>query len=322
VGKQQPAAASHLSEPRTTEIASLERRTPRGTLRRDRATLTFVEGPTVGAVCTLQPGRSTVLGRGRRAEVRIPDDAVSRRHARVGWARDAYVLEDLDSLTGTWVDGRRVRGRVRLEPGARVHLGPHVSFRFDLHDAREQEVLAGLHEAAMRDALTGAYTRRYLHERLEAELSYAARHGLALALVMLDLDHFKRINDVHGHLAGDEVLRAVAAELRQVLRPEDVLVRYGGEELCLLVRGLDEGEACRLTERVREAVRRLEIAWEGAVLRVTLSAGVAVTQQGVVPGPPDDLVRRADAAMYRAKHLGRDRTCLHTTGGIVPLRCA
>jgi diguanylate cyclase (GGDEF)-like protein len=187
-----------------------------------------------------------------------------------------------------------------------------VSFRFDLHDAREQEVLAGLHEAAMRDALTGAYTRRYLVERLEAELSYAARHGLTLALVMLDLDRFKSINDQHGHLAGDEVLRTVAEELRRMLRPEDVLVRYGGEELCLLIRGLDEREACRLAERVREAVSEMEIPWEGSSLRVTLSVGVAASQRSVVPSPPDDLLRRADAAMYRAKALGRDRTCVHT----------
>lgn len=277
-----------------------------------------MEGPTVGSVYTLDPGGSAVLGRGRDAELRIPDDAVSRRHARVGWVGGSYAIEDLGSLTGTWVEGHRVRGRSKLREGARVYLGPHVSFRFDLHDAREQAVLAGLHEAAMRDALTGAYTRRYLLERLEGELSYAARHDVRLALIMFDVDHFKEINDTYGHLAGDEVLRTVAAELRGMLRPEDVLVRYGGEELCLLVRDVARDEACRLAERVREAVRRVETPWEGSILRVTLSVGVATAEPGSTSSP-QDLVRRADAAMYQAKRSGRDRTCVHAGDHIFEL---
>ncbi|HJL18175.1 MAG TPA: GGDEF domain-containing protein [Sandaracinaceae bacterium LLY-WYZ-13_1] len=308
-------ATGFANDPETLELTALR---PRGAVdpRRDRGTLTFVDGPIAGTVLTLRPEDAVVLGRSSHVGARIPADDVSRRHARVAWIDDAYVLEDLDSLTGTFVEGRRVRRRERLAPGSRVHLGSHVSFRFDLHDAREQAIVGGLHEAAMRDALTGAHTRRYLHERLEAELSYAARHGLGVALVMLDLDHFKRVNDTYGHLAGDRVLRAVADELRRSLRPEDLLARYGGEELCLLLRGLSEAEACRIAERVRRDVASLRVPSNRTSIRVTLSAGVATTRERLVPSAAEDLLRRADAAMYRAKELGRDRTCVDREDGI------
>src|SRR5690606_13421401 len=155
-----------------------------------------------------------------------------------------------------------------LPSGARIQLGAKVWLRFDLHDADEQRVLTELYDAAVRDALTGAYTRRYLHERLHAELSYSARHKTPVALLMIDLDLFKEVNDHFGHQAGDAVLRMVVAQLRQTLRSEDVLVRYGGEELCVLLRGLDAPSAHVLAERLRTEVEALRIPANGEEVHV------------------------------------------------------
>lgn len=288
---------------------------------RDHATLMFVEGPMTGAVVTLAPEGAIVLGRGAGADVRVPEDTVSRQHARIRWDGMGYVIEDLGS-SGTWVNGWKVESWRPLPAGARVQLGAKVRVRFDLHDAEEQRVIADLYEAAMRDALTGAYTRRYLHERLHAELSYAARHKTPVALLMLDLDHFKLVNDRHGHRAGDEVLRVVVAELRSTLRPEDVLVRYGGEELCVLVRGLTASDAQVLAERLRGDVAKLRVPIDRDHVSVTVSIGVAVTDPEAEPPSGSALVERADRALYRAKRAGRDRSCIDvpTRGREAPSR--
>ncbi|GAB5549169.1 MAG: GGDEF domain-containing protein [Sandaracinaceae bacterium] len=291
-----------------------EPRAPAPRAPKNRATLLFIEGPSAGSVLALGPGESVTLGRGLVAQHRIPEDTLSREHARIFWDASlpegpGYAIEDLGSTQGTWVDRRRVRRPYPLSAGQRVHLGPHVSFRFDLHDAHEQRIVAGLHDAAMRDALTGAYTRRYFHERLRSELSYARRHDVPVALIMLDLDHFKNVNDSYGHVAGDTVLRVVAAQLKTLLRPEDVLIRYGGEELCVLLRGLDLSNAYLLAERLRRAVKGLRVPYEEGVIRVTVSAGVAAAQDP--DEPPQMLVERADEALYLAKERGRDCVCLH-----------
>lgn len=275
---------------------------------RDHATLTFVEGPMRSAIVTLVPGSSIVLGRGADAEIRVPENTVSRRHARVRWDGAGYLIEDLGS-SGTWVNGWRVTSWRPLPSGARIQLGAKVRLRFDLHDADEQRVLTELYDAAVRDALTGAYTRRYLYERLHAELSYAARHGAPVALLMIDLDRFKDVNDHFGHQAGDVVLRMVVAQLRQMLRPEDVLVRYGGEELCVLLRGLDATSALVLAERLRSEVEALRIPANGEQLHVTVSIGVAATDPQRDKLSPSALLERADRALYRAKHEGRNRAC-------------
>jgi diguanylate cyclase (GGDEF)-like protein len=300
-------------EPPTSEVVALDEGEPRPeTLAApDRATLTFIEGPTVGLVVPVAPGGALLIGRGAAAQVRIPETNVSREHARIRWDRAGYVL---DAMGPTWVDGVPVAGTTQLQPGARVQLGGSVRLRFDLHDEREQRVLLDLHEAAMRDPLTGAYTQRYLRERLHAELSYASRHHAPVGLLMIDLDHFKSVNDRYGHPAGDEVLRETVAELKRLLRPEDVLVRYGGEELCVLLRGLGGQSSFALAERLRRAVRSLRIASEEHVIRVTVSIGVAAMEPGVDSPGVAALVRRADRALYKAKQEGRDRCVLDANG--------
>jgi diguanylate cyclase (GGDEF)-like protein len=156
------------------------------------------------------------------------------------------------------------------------------------------------------DSLTGFFLRDYFFRRLEEEQRRARRYGGQFALLMLDLDSFKSINDRHGHLAGDRYLRSAAAAIRAQLRGADMPCRYGGDEFSLLLPETNLQGACTIAERIREAVAALEIEAEGAFLRSTVSIGLAAfpdhsTDEG------KDLMRRADEALYRAKRAGRDR---------------
>lgn len=157
---------------------------------------------------------------------------------------------------------------------------------------------------AMTDELTGALNRRALHARAPALQAQAGAAGETLALLVTDLDHFKHINDSHGHAAGDEVLRQVVALLRAQLRRDALLTRVGGEEFVLLVPVQDAAAAQRVAERLRAAVGRQPVQVAGQALRVTASIGITL----LAPDEPlDAALARADAALYRAKTGGRDR---------------
>lgn len=174
-------------------------------------------------------------------------------------------------------------------------------------------VLSGLQEQAITDPLTGLYNRRYLWEFLRREWIRAKRKESTLAVIMIDIDHFKRINDTHGHEAGDFVLTAVAGLLRNQIRSSDIVCRYGGEEFALVLPETSpQGVALRADE-IRAAVKRLDLRHEGVPLgAITASLGVALFPDHV--GDPDSLMRAADAALYDAKSAGRDRTVFSPLG--------
>lgn len=163
---------------------------------------------------------------------------------------------------------------------------------------------AQLHEQAIRDPLTGVFNRRFLAETLEREIARLQRSNLPLAVVLLDVDHFKRVNDTKGHRAGDRVLRALADLLAQHTRREDVVCRYGGEEFVVLMPGAGLDVALARAEAWRAAVETLRLPYEGETLFITISAGVAAFP---LNGSDEDaLLRAADEALYRAKSGGRN----------------
>jgi diguanylate cyclase (GGDEF)-like protein len=276
----------------------------------DRATLTVLSGLNAGQVFALD-GLDHVIGRGTEADLWLEDPAISRNHTKVTRKPDGrFFLEDLSSTNGTFVGGRRVEGRVELHNGDRVQIGPALILRFSLTDDAEEALQRRLYESSTRDALTRAFNRKYLNERLLAEIAHARRHKTQLALLMLDLDRFKAINDQHGHLAGDMVLRVVAAHLQRLIRLEDVLARYGGEEFVVLIRSTALSDAGKLAERVRTTVERLQITTTGgAVLTVTTSIGVASLSELSPEAGATELIATADARLYRAKVDGRNRVC-------------
>jgi two-component system cell cycle response regulator len=158
---------------------------------------------------------------------------------------------------------------------------------------------------ARTDPLTGCANRRTLLEKLHSEIERARRYGLALSVLMIDLDHFKGVNDTRGHLTGDDVLRQVAQLLRSVMRSVDVVARYGGEEFLVVLPETADPGAMSFAERVREQVADHDFAAGGDPLSVTVSVGVATVAPGTETDA-DDLLARADAALYRAKRDGRN----------------
>src|SRR5450432_381499 len=174
---------------------------------------------------------------------------------------------------------------------ARVRGALRLKFLMDL-----------LTQKAQIDALTGLWNRRYFDQRLEAEISLAKRSRRPLGILMLDLDHFKSINDRYGHPMGDEVLRRVGAQLAASVRTEDIVCRYGGEEFAIVAPNISAG-ALQLAERLRSAIEKMSFSFGGHDVKVTVSIGAA----GVDDSPTQALLVQADSALYRAKQNGRNR---------------
>ena len=265
------------------------------------ACLVFVEGD---ALLGLQVPLTVdvELGRDPACTVRLPAEDVSRRHARVTSDPEGHLLADLASTNGTWVNGRRVDVH-RLRAGDRVRLGAFVARYVAAGDPMGSE-LAELARASRRDALTGLPNRRAFDEELAREVARAARSGKPLAVVVLDVDRFKGVNDTYGHAAGDAVLREIAARAATAVRAGDFVARIGGEEFAVLLQATDLAGARELAERVRSAVGAAPFPTGAGPLAVTASLGCAVLSP---EESPEALVARADARLYDAKRGGRDR---------------
>jgi two-component system cell cycle response regulator len=248
-----------------------------------------------------------VIGRGQVCDLPLDDSALSRRHCRLMKAADALWVEDLGSSNGTFVDGHLVQGRQQVAEGARIHIGRHTVLSLSLQDQLQQNASRQLYESSMRDPLTGMHNRRYLDQRLREEFAYAARHSAPLTLTVVDIDHFKRVNDTWGHPAGDAVLRHVAAVLQRVLRKEDVAARFGGEEFAALTRTTGREGARAFAERIRKRIEDSACSVDRNLILVTVSVGSATVEPPAVYENAAALMAAADQALYRAKANGRNR---------------
>jgi two-component system cell cycle response regulator len=268
--------------------------------------LIVLSGRSVGCVFQLSE-RSYVIGRGEDAQIAIDDDGVSRRHVKlICYANSVVVLKDLGSTNGTFVNGEAVTTRA-LADGDRIQVGATAVLKFSVQDALEAQFQHQLYLAATRDPLTKAYNRRFFEEQLEQDYSYSKRHAAPLSLAIGDLDHFKQVNDVYGHQAGDFVLREFVKLVSGMVRNEDTLYRVGGEEFAVLMRGTNLAGAMVACERLRAAVERQGFEYRGAKLHVTLSFGVAELDVGRHDNPAE-FVQQADSHLYAAKAGGRNQT--------------
>lgn len=270
-----------------------------------RALLMRMDGVHAGAVFALDQLPCTI-GRHAGNTLRIDEDSISRFHARISRDEQGFYLEDLQSRNGTYVGGKPVT-RHRLKDGEGLTFGTKVAFHFDVSDMLEERLLRRLYESSTRDALTGAYNRAHFDERLRAEIAFASRHATETALIMIDIDHFKRVNDIYGHEAGDVVLKELACVAQRSLRTEDIFARFGGEEFAVIMRGINLTGAYQLAERLRLALAATAIAADGKTIRVTLSAGCASITCCSAPVTPAQLMRVADRRLYLAKTGGRNR---------------
>jgi len=275
------------------------------------AYLVVLAGSNVGEMYKVEKDR-TVMGRGETVDIRLFDEGISREHAQVVQEKDdtgtRNILEDLGSTNGTFCNGARVQRQI-LADGDKILLGSTTILKFSYQDKLDEMFQRQMSESALRDGLTKAFNKRYFTERLDSEFTYAVRHDAPMSLLFLDIDHFKKINDVHGHPAGDAVLVELAKLAHGCLRNEDIFARYGGEEFAVISRGTDVAAASALAERLRAAVEGHAFVVEGKPLAVTISVGVARAPR-VGVGTPAELVAVADETMYTAKRSGRNRVCV------------
>jgi diguanylate cyclase (GGDEF)-like protein len=270
---------------------------------RKRAQLIVLAGPNVGEMYEIDS--NLIIGRGREADVRVQGDGISRKHAAIRLSGEQVIFEDLGSTNGSFINGERVAHRV-LEEGDKIQIGTSVILKFTYHDELDEDFQRQMFESASRDALTQVYNKRFFMEQLSSEHAYAARHSSNLALLMFDLDHFKTVNDTHGHLAGDYVLAELTRVLMPAIRTEDVVARYGGEEFVVLSRTTGFDGAIYLAERLRRAVAEHQFCFAGKVIRVTVSIGVSCMPSTAIV-VAEDMIALADKALYEAKNGGRNR---------------
>jgi two-component system, cell cycle response regulator len=273
--------------------------------------LFVLSGPSAGQYLRLPKDGGTIGREKSEVDVVIDDPGLSRKHARFERrGPSTFVICDLESRYGIYMDGKRIIEHPVYD-GNRLQLSGETVVRVRYQDPKETELFDRLHQASTRDPLTGVTSRRHFLERLDQELGYARRHGTPVTLLLIDLDHFKRINDEHGTGVGDEVLRSVGRLLSGAVRIEDVLARYGGDELAVLSRGYDSQGGEQFAERLRKALRDKPVRAGDLSFQLTLSVGIATFHRGNVEGSMQ-LIARADAALYRAKHLGRDQIATWT----------
>ncbi|HTR54495.1 MAG TPA: GGDEF domain-containing protein [Kofleriaceae bacterium] len=285
-----------------TDVEEIQRKVSEASA--PRPCLTVLTGGAAGQM--FKVGTGLLLGRIQGAEVRLDDDGISRKHAQVRVEGAKASIEDLGSRNGTFVNGTRITGKIQLSDGDKIQVGRATVLRFGLHDALDESFHESLVSSALRDGLTRLYNKRYLMERLDSELKFAQRHETALSLLLVDLDHFKKVNDTHGHLAGDAVLAQLASVIARAVRNEDVVARFGGEELAVVLRATGLDPALHTGERLRKLIEQTKVSFQGLELGATCSIGVA----GFPSCPahsPEELVDAADRALYRAKHAGRNR---------------
>jgi diguanylate cyclase (GGDEF)-like protein len=249
-------------------------------------------------------GGTVRIGRGDDNDVVLHSDSVSRRHARIEIRGESYHVLDLHSTNGTYVNDELVQNR-QLRRGDQIKIGDTI-MKFLSGADLESQYHETIYRMTIMDGLTDIHNKRYFVEQLDRELSRATRHARPLALVICDIDHFKRVNDEFGHLAGDHVLKEVAQLAKSRLRPDDVIARYGGEELAVILPETDLAGGVRIANELRKMIATETFVFEDEDIDVTISCGVAQLDP---KWRSYDFVRAADERLYEAKRAGRNRVC-------------
>ncbi|MFC1516473.1 GGDEF domain-containing protein [Thermodesulfobacteriota bacterium] len=273
-----------------------------------KACFVILGGLDVGAVLNIN--RSVmVIGRDSDCDLVLRDYDISRRHAEIRReGSNNLVIRDLGSTNGIFIGGELVE-EVTIGEGDKVLLGRQTVFKFVLMDELEETCQKQIFESSIRDALTGIFNRKYFIEKISSDISFAKRHQIPLCLMIIDVDHFKKVNDNYGHNTGDYVLTQVAQIINDSIRDDDIVARYGGEEFVVIAQGIDFEGGKALAERIRGRIEEAPLNaldTTGTELRVTISIGVAsISTEAKVD--EDIMISTADQNLYHAKEKGRNR---------------
>lgn len=284
---------------RVTNVRALLDRVTTGT-----ECLVIIYGSHIGRKYELFEDNITI-GRDPENTIVLPSDSVSRRHARIERYQGQRFITDLNSTNGTYVNDQQVKPRMRLESGCLIKIGDTI-FKYLAGDDIEAAYFEEIYRMTVTDGLTQVANKRALDEFLDKEVARARRYKRPLAVLMLDIDHFKEVNDQYGHLTGDVVLKSVASLIAGRIRREELFARYGGEEF-VIVLPESQGDGVRaFAETIRKMVEGHVTSFEGHNIRVTVSIGIGQFDPSKHHSP-QDLLKEADINLYQAKRLGRNR---------------
>ncbi len=286
----------------TTQRTALSRGPSLGAPR--TACVVVIHGPGIGNRVDIGDSRISV-GRSPQTDLHIPHASISRRHCEFWRSGDSYFVRDLGSTNRTRLNELPIEV-AELADGDHVVLGD-VILKFISHSSVEAGYHEEIYQLATHDALTGLFNRRQFSDLLASEAARGMRREPHTVLAIIDVDHFKRINDRFGHLEGDGVLKKLADILRSHVRAGDVLARIGGEEFAVLMADTDIEQAKQFAERVREAVEASVFTPGAEPQTMTVSVGLAALSK--TRREPTELMRAADRALYAAKETGRNRVC-------------
>src|SRR5713101_5062743 len=283
-----------------------------------RPALVFLRGELLAVPIPLERAQVTV-GRALDADIRVNDSRASRLHARIITERDEagvtrYRLKDLDSTNGTILNGKAI-DQALLQDGDKFEIGDQL-IRFEMLDEIDREFQQQIHRLLVHDELTGLLTSKSFFSELRREAARAVSESMPFCVLMMDIDHFKEVNDTYGHLVGSETLEEVGAVIKKSLRAGDVGARFGGEEFAAFLLDADYAQGLVAAERVRSAIEKHDFpavrrgsSEAPRSHRMTISVGVAAYPEDA--RDPIQLVEMADSALYRAKRSGRNRVCAY-----------
>src|SRR6266478_2767057 len=265
------------------------------------ACLVMIYGSELGKKYNLN-APSLVIGRSSKCDIQIDQESISRNHTKIVNTGKSILVRDLGSTNGTYVNDEPIDEYV-LRDGDLIKIGRTI-FKFltggNIENAYHEEI----YRLTTIDGLTQIFNKRYFLENLEREIARSQRYRRMLSLVLFDIDHFKKINDSYGHLAGDYVLRELASALKSRIRKEECFARYGGEEFCLVLPETGHENTVYLADKLRKIIEQHHFVFEGKRITVTFSAGVADLEQ--THDSALAFIKTADERLYDAKRMGRN----------------
>ncbi len=261
-------------------------------------------GPDIGKRVPLM-NTQYIVGRDSEAGFVVSRSSVSRQHARLYMdAESGWWVEDLNSTNGTFVNETRIKSQ-SLSDADQVRFGDAI-YKFLSGSNIESAYHEAIHNMAIQDGMTGIHNKRFFLEFLEREIAVCVRHGHPLTLVMFDVDHFKKVNDTSGHLAGDAVLKDLTGRIKPRIRREDLFARYGGEEFACVLPSTALPGGIVFAEHLRTLIEERPTMFDNQEIKFTISLGVT-TLHRETGLDPSMLIKRADENLYAAKRSGRNK---------------